>query len=90
MYKSEKVARTVLPAVSALYFLDGLVGIVTHVQGGVRFELARAVSVNAGAPAVRLAGLSPVMTGAGLVTLKKVARRGRLTLPFSAASTLAA
>jgi len=30
---SEKVARTALPAVSALYFLDGLVGIVTHVQG---------------------------------------------------------
>jgi hypothetical protein len=30
---SEKVARTVLPAVSAIYFLDGLVGIVTHVQG---------------------------------------------------------
>ena len=30
---SEKVARTFLPAVSAIYFLDGLVGIVTHVQG---------------------------------------------------------
>ena len=30
---SEKVARTALPAVSALYFLDGLVGVVTHVQG---------------------------------------------------------
>ena len=30
---SEKVARTALPAVSALYFLDGLVGILTHVQG---------------------------------------------------------
>jgi hypothetical protein len=30
---SEKAARTALPAVSALYFLDGLVGIVTHVQG---------------------------------------------------------
>lgn len=30
---SEKVAKTVLPAVSALYFLDGLIGIVTHVRG---------------------------------------------------------
>ena len=30
---SEKAARTVLPALSALYFLDGLVGLVTHVQG---------------------------------------------------------
>jgi len=30
---SEKAARTVLPAVSALYALDGLVGIVTHIQG---------------------------------------------------------
>jgi hypothetical protein len=30
---SPKVAKTVLPAVSALYFLDGLVGIVTHVRG---------------------------------------------------------
>lgn len=32
-FASEKAARTVLPAVSVLYFLDGLVGIVTHVQG---------------------------------------------------------
>lgn len=30
---SEKAARTVLPAVSALYFLDGLAGLVTHLQG---------------------------------------------------------
>ncbi len=30
---SEKTARTALPAVSALYFLDGLVGVVTHIQG---------------------------------------------------------
>lgn len=30
---SERAARTVLPAVSALYFFDGLAGIVTHVQG---------------------------------------------------------
>jgi hypothetical protein len=30
---SEKAAKTVLPAVSALYFLDGLAGLVTHVQG---------------------------------------------------------
>ena len=30
---SERAARTVLPLVSALYFLDGLAGIVTHVQG---------------------------------------------------------
>ena len=32
-YASEKAAKTVLPVVSALYFLDGLAGIVTHVQG---------------------------------------------------------
>ena len=30
---SERAAKTVLPLVSGLYFLDGLVGIVTHVQG---------------------------------------------------------
>ncbi len=30
---SERAARTMLPAVSALYFLDGLAGMVTHVQG---------------------------------------------------------
>jgi hypothetical protein len=30
---SERAARTWLPAVSALYALDGLVGIVTHVRG---------------------------------------------------------
>ena len=30
---SERAAKTLLPAVSALYFLDGLVGIVTHVRG---------------------------------------------------------
>jgi hypothetical protein len=30
---SERAARVALPLVSALYFLDGLVGIVTHVQG---------------------------------------------------------
>jgi hypothetical protein len=30
---SEKAARTALPAVSALYFLDGMVGLLTHVQG---------------------------------------------------------
>jgi hypothetical protein len=32
-FVSEKAAKTVLPAVSALYFLDGLIGMVTHVQG---------------------------------------------------------
>jgi hypothetical protein len=32
-FASEKAAKTVLPALSALYFLDGLVGMVTHVQG---------------------------------------------------------
>ncbi|HET8639104.1 MAG TPA: hypothetical protein VFL89_02520 [Solirubrobacterales bacterium] len=31
--RSERAARTALPAVSALYCLDGLVGIYTHVQG---------------------------------------------------------
>jgi hypothetical protein len=30
---SEKVAKTVLPALSALYLLDGVIGIVTHVRG---------------------------------------------------------
>jgi hypothetical protein len=30
---SERAARTALPVVSALYALDGLVGIWTHVQG---------------------------------------------------------
>ena len=32
-FYSEKAAKTALPAVSALYFLDGLAGIVTHLQG---------------------------------------------------------
>ena len=32
-FASEKAAKTALPLVSALYFLDGLIGIVTHVQG---------------------------------------------------------
>ena len=32
-FASEKAAKTLLPALSALYFLDGLVGVVTHVQG---------------------------------------------------------
>lgn len=30
---SERAAKTWLPALSALYALDGLIGIVTHVQG---------------------------------------------------------
>jgi hypothetical protein len=30
---SERAAKTALPAVSALYFLDGLAGLVTHFQG---------------------------------------------------------
>ena len=30
---SERAAKTVLPALSSLYFLDGLIGIVTHVRG---------------------------------------------------------
>jgi hypothetical protein len=32
-FVSERAARRALPLVGALYFLDGLVGIVTHVQG---------------------------------------------------------
>jgi hypothetical protein len=32
-YASEKAAKTALPFVSALYFLDGLAGVVTHIQG---------------------------------------------------------
>jgi hypothetical protein len=31
--RSERAATTVLPAVSALYCLDGLVGVYTHAQG---------------------------------------------------------
>jgi hypothetical protein len=31
--RSERAAKTVLPGVSALYCLDGLIGIYTHVQG---------------------------------------------------------
>ena len=30
---SERAARTILPAISALYCVDGLVGLATHVQG---------------------------------------------------------
>jgi hypothetical protein len=30
---SERAARTVLPAVSALYALDGLIGVLTHLRG---------------------------------------------------------
>ncbi|HEY3549848.1 MAG TPA: hypothetical protein VGK69_02180 [Gaiellaceae bacterium] len=32
-YFSEKAARTWLPAVSALYALDGAIGVVTHIRG---------------------------------------------------------
>jgi hypothetical protein len=32
-FVSEKAAKTALPAVSALYFVDGLIGVVTHIQG---------------------------------------------------------
>jgi hypothetical protein len=31
--RSERAARTVLPVVSALYCLDGLIGVYTHIQG---------------------------------------------------------
>ena len=31
--RSERAAKTVLPVVSALYCLDGLIGVYTHVQG---------------------------------------------------------
>jgi hypothetical protein len=30
---SERAAKTALPFISALYFLDGLIGVVTHIQG---------------------------------------------------------
>jgi hypothetical protein len=30
---SERAAKSVLPAISALYCLDGIIGLVTHVQG---------------------------------------------------------
>ena len=32
-FVSEKAAKTALPALSALYVLDGLVGVITHFQG---------------------------------------------------------
>jgi hypothetical protein len=32
-YASPRAARTVLPAISALYTLDGLIGVYTHVRG---------------------------------------------------------
>jgi hypothetical protein len=32
-FLSERASRTLLPAVSALYFLDGVAGMVTHLQG---------------------------------------------------------
>lgn len=32
-YRSERAARTWLPALSALYALDGLIGVYTHVRG---------------------------------------------------------
>jgi hypothetical protein len=35
-FRSERAARTVLPALSALYALDGLIGVVTHVRGVAR------------------------------------------------------
>lgn len=31
--RSERAAKTVLPAISLLYCLDGLIGVYTHVQG---------------------------------------------------------
>jgi hypothetical protein len=34
--RSERAAKTWLPAVSALYCLDGLIGVVTHVRGVAR------------------------------------------------------
>jgi hypothetical protein len=34
--RSERAARTWLPALSALYCLDGLIGVVTHVRGVAR------------------------------------------------------
>jgi len=30
---SERAAKTALPFISALYFLDGLIGVVTHIRG---------------------------------------------------------
>jgi hypothetical protein len=34
--RSERVAKTWLPALSALYCLDGLIGVITHVRGVAR------------------------------------------------------
>ncbi len=35
-FRSERAARTWLPALSALYCLDGVIGVVTHVRGVAR------------------------------------------------------
>ena len=35
-FRSEQAAKTVLPALSALYALDGLIGVITHVRGVAR------------------------------------------------------
>ena len=32
-YASERAAKTALPLVSALYFVDGLIGVWTHIEG---------------------------------------------------------
>ncbi len=34
--RSERAARTVLPVLSALYCLDGMIGVITHVRGVAR------------------------------------------------------
>jgi hypothetical protein len=34
--RSQRAAQTVLPAVSALYCLDGLIGVITHIRGVAR------------------------------------------------------
>ena len=34
--RSERAARTVLPVLSALYCLDGMIGVVTHIRGVAR------------------------------------------------------
>ena len=34
--RSERAARTWLPAISALYCLDGMIGVITHVRGVAR------------------------------------------------------
>jgi hypothetical protein len=74
---SERAARTLLPAVSALYALDGAIGVVTHVRGvrrkpgGFREPLYNIVM----GPPLLAPGSLALVGGAGV--LAAIARRER-------------